>query len=91
MKSSIFLLLFGIAAGALRLCCYKALQQGEASKVVPIDMQNKVYSSNICTCRADRCIAAPHFDDNFHQDILIIDPPINSRRLMRRTSRKFKN
>lgn len=36
-KSWIFLILSGIATGASWLCYYKALQIGEASKVVPID------------------------------------------------------
>lgn len=36
-KSWIFLILSGIAAGASWLCYYKALQMGDASKVVPID------------------------------------------------------
>lgn len=36
-KSWIFLILSGIATGASWLCYYKALQMGEASKVIPID------------------------------------------------------
>lgn len=36
-KSWIFLILSGIATGASWLCYYKALQVGEASKVVPVD------------------------------------------------------
>ena len=36
-KSWIFLILSGMATGASWLCYYKALQIGEASKVVPID------------------------------------------------------
>lgn len=36
-KSWLFLVLSGIATGASWLCYYKALQVGEASKVVPID------------------------------------------------------
>jgi len=36
-KSWIFLTLSGIATGASWMCYYKALQMGEASKVVPID------------------------------------------------------
>ena len=36
-KSWIFLILSGLATGASWLCYYKALQGGEASKVVPID------------------------------------------------------
>lgn len=36
-KSWLFLILSGMATGASWLCYYKALQMGEASKVVPID------------------------------------------------------
>ena len=36
-KSWLFLILSGVATGASWLCYYKALQIGEASKVVPID------------------------------------------------------
>ena len=36
-KSWMFLILSGLATGASWLCYYKALQLGEASKVVPID------------------------------------------------------
>ncbi|NLJ87856.1 MAG: EamA family transporter [Epulopiscium sp.] len=36
-KSWIFLILSGLATGASWMCYYKALQTGEASKVVPID------------------------------------------------------
>ena len=36
-KSWFFLILSGLATGASWLCYYKALQMGEASKVVPID------------------------------------------------------
>lgn len=36
-KSWFFLILSGLATGASWLCYYKALQIGEASKVVPID------------------------------------------------------
>ena len=36
-KSWIFLILSGLATGASWLCYYKALQLGEASKVVPVD------------------------------------------------------
>lgn len=36
-KSWIFLILSGLATGASWLCYYKALQTGDASKVVPID------------------------------------------------------
>lgn len=36
-KSWLFLILSGLATGASWLCYYKALQTGNASKVVPID------------------------------------------------------
>lgn len=36
-KSWIFLILSGLATGASWLCYYRALQMGNASKVVPID------------------------------------------------------
>jgi len=41
-KSWIFLILSGLATGASWLCYYKALQMGEASKVVPIDKLSTV-------------------------------------------------
>ena len=41
-KSWIFLILSGLATGASWLCYYKALQTGEASKVVPIDKMSVV-------------------------------------------------
>lgn len=41
-KSWIFLILSGIATGASWLCYYKALQIGQASKVVPIDKMSVV-------------------------------------------------
>ena len=37
IRSWIFLILSGLATGASWLCYYRALQLGEASKVVPID------------------------------------------------------
>ena len=37
IRSWIFLILSGLATGASWLCYYRALQMGEASKVVPID------------------------------------------------------
>ena len=37
IKSWLFLILSGLATGASWLCYYKALQLGDASKVVPID------------------------------------------------------
>lgn len=36
-KSWIFLILSGLATGASWLCYYRALQMGDASKVVPVD------------------------------------------------------
>jgi len=36
-RSWVFLILSGLATGASWLCYYKALQIGEASKVVPVD------------------------------------------------------
>ncbi len=41
-KSWIFIILSGIATGASWLCYYKALQIGDASKVVPIDKMSVV-------------------------------------------------
>lgn len=37
-----FLILSGLATGASWLCYYKALQIGEASKVIPIDKMSVV-------------------------------------------------
>ena len=41
-KSWIFLILSGLATGASWLCYYRALQIGEASKVVPVDKMSVV-------------------------------------------------
>lgn len=41
-RSWIFLILSGLATGASWLCYYKALQIGDASKVVPIDKMSTV-------------------------------------------------
>lgn len=41
-KNWIFLILSGLATGASWLCYYRALQIGEASKVVPIDKMSVV-------------------------------------------------
>lgn len=41
-KSWIFIILSGLATGGSWLCYYKALQVGEASKVVPIDKMSVV-------------------------------------------------
>ncbi len=41
-KSWLFLILSGLATGASWLCYYRALQLGEASKVVPIDKMSVV-------------------------------------------------
>ena len=43
-KSWLFLILSGLATGASWLCYYKALQIGEASKVVPIDKLSIVFT-----------------------------------------------
>ena len=41
-RSWLFLILSGVATGISWLCYYKALQLGEASKVVPIDKMSTV-------------------------------------------------
>ena len=43
-KSWVFLILSGLATGASWLCYYRALQIGEASKVVPIDKLSVVFT-----------------------------------------------
>ena len=43
-KSWVFLILSGLATGASWLCYYKALQLGDASKVVPIDKLSVVFT-----------------------------------------------
>lgn len=43
-KSWIYLILSGLATGASWLCYYRALQIGEASKVVPIDKLSVVFT-----------------------------------------------
>jgi len=43
-RSWVFLILSGLATGASWLCYYKALQLGEASKVVPIDKLSVVFT-----------------------------------------------
>ena len=43
-KSWIFLILSGLATGASWLCYYRALQMGDASKVVPIDKLSVVFT-----------------------------------------------
>ncbi len=43
-KSWVFLILSGLATGASWLCYYKALQMGEASRVVPIDKLSVVFT-----------------------------------------------
>lgn len=43
-KSWLFLILSGLSTGASWLCYYKALQMGEASKVVPIDKLSVVFT-----------------------------------------------
>ena len=43
-KSWLFLILSGLATGASWLCYYRALQIGEASKVVPIDKLSVIFT-----------------------------------------------
>lgn len=43
-KSWLFLTLSGLATGASWLCYYKALQMGEASKVVPVDKLSVIFT-----------------------------------------------
>ena len=43
-KSWVFLILSGLATGASWLCYYRALQIGEASKVVPVDKLSVVFT-----------------------------------------------
>lgn len=43
-KSWLFLILSGLATGASWMCYYRALQIGEASKVVPIDKLSVVFT-----------------------------------------------
>ena len=46
-RSWIFLILSGLATGASWLCYYKALQIGDASKVVPNDKMSTVLTLNL--------------------------------------------
>lgn len=43
-KSWLFLILSGLATGVSWLCYYKALQMGEASKVVPVDKLSVIFT-----------------------------------------------
>lgn len=43
-KSWLFLIRSGLATGASWLCYYKALQMGEASKVVPVDKLSVIFT-----------------------------------------------
>lgn len=43
-KNWLFLILSGLATGASWLCYYKALQMGEASKVVPVDKLSVIFT-----------------------------------------------
>ena len=43
-KSWLFLILSGLATGASWLCYYRALQIGQASKVVPVDKVSVVFT-----------------------------------------------
>lgn len=49
-RSWLFLILSGLATGASWLCYYKALQIGEASKVVPIDKLSVVITLILAFC-----------------------------------------
>ena len=66
-KSWIFLILSGLATGASWLCYYKALQMGDASKVVPIDKLSVVITLilafvflheqfTVCLLYTSRCV-----------------------------------
>ena len=67
-KSWIFLILSGLATGASWLCYYKALQIGEASKVVPIDKLSVVITLILAViflhekyeCKIDTWLAADY-------------------------------
>lgn len=48
-RSWLFLILSGLATGASWLCYYRALQIGEASKVVPIDKLSVVITMVLAT------------------------------------------
>lgn len=48
-RSWLFLILSGLATGASWLCYYKALQIGDASKVVPIDKLSVVITMILAT------------------------------------------
>lgn len=43
-RSWLFLILSGLATGASWLCYYRALQLGEASKVVPVDKLSVIFT-----------------------------------------------
>ena len=51
-KSWLFLILSGLATGASWLCYYKALQIGEASKVVPVDKLSLVITLILATLKS---------------------------------------
>ena len=53
-RSWIFLILSGIATGASWMCYYRALQMGDASKVVPIDKMSTVLTLVLAVIFADR-------------------------------------
>ena len=57
-KSWIFLILSGLATGVSWLCYYKALQIGEASKVVPIDKLSVVITLILAVIFLDENINA---------------------------------
>ena len=55
-KSWIFLILSGLATGASWLCYYKALQMGDASKVVPIDKMSVVITLILACVFIHECV-----------------------------------
>ena len=63
-RSWLFLILSGLATGASWLCYYKALQIGEASKVVPVDKLSVVITLVLAFCfctkslRRNLCLGA---------------------------------
>ena len=53
-KNGLFLTLSGLATGASWLCYYRALQIGDASKVVPIDKLSVVITLGRLPCVSER-------------------------------------
>ena len=54
-RSWLFLILSGLATGVSWLCYYKALQLGEASKVVPIDKLSVVITMVLAIHECEVC------------------------------------